>query len=286
MKSSIHIALVFITLRLNIPRMAVSSKDHQPALPVTAPTLTDSIVTYSLSNIHPLSNGCLKNGFLETEEIVKLLTSFVYADALDNIPGGIKNNVYFIIKNDDNVERQKKGDHSEFPDDCGVYNSNRGKDPKTYFIVNPEGTLQAVYKRGDQFCSEKRIKGKLVYLPLQTQPSLDILIGLNRKYSTLSNDSSYLRRVSWLGGHENHIAVVEYFKGYTESIQTGANVTDEITDIVHDTHLNVKRKLEHDEWSEPSCKKQSHNKKLNENNSQGNYFKRQTSIIVNQEILN
>ncbi|XP_076102019.1 uncharacterized protein LOC143071537 [Mytilus galloprovincialis] len=256
--------------------MAVSSKDHQPALPVTATTLTDSIVTYSLSNIHPLSKGCLKNGFLETEEIVKLLTSFVYADALDNIPGGIKNNVYFVVKNDDNVERQKQGDHSEFPDDCGVYNSNRGKDPKTFFIVNPEGTLQVVYKMGDQFCSEKRIKGKLVYLPLQTQPSLDILIELNRKYSTLSNDSSYLRRVSWLGGHENHIAVVEYFKGYTESIQTGANVTDEITDIVHDTHLNVKRKLEHDEWSGPSCKKQAHNKKLNENNSQDDLAENRT----------
>ncbi|XP_063432083.1 uncharacterized protein LOC134714621 isoform X2 [Mytilus trossulus] len=262
-----------------LPVTATTSTDYQPVLPVTATTSTDSILDNSISNmsnIHPLSNGCLMNGFLETEEIVNLLTSFVYPDALDNIPEGIKNNVYFIVKNDDNVERQKQGDQSEFPDDCGVYNSNRGKDPKTYFIVNPEGTLQMLYKRGDQFYSALRIKGNLIYLPLQTQPSLDILIELNRNYLTLSNDSSYLRRVSWLGGHDNHIAVVEYVKSYTESIQTSANITDEITDIIQDKLLNVKRKLEHDESSGPSCKKQAHNKKLNENNSQDDLAENRT----------
>ncbi|CAC5406025.1 unnamed protein product [Mytilus coruscus] len=176
----------------------------------------------------------------------------------------MKNNVYFVVKNDDNVERQKKGDHSEFHDDCGVYNSNRGKDPKTYYITNPEGKLQVVYKRGDQFCSEKRIKGKLIYFPMQSQPSIDTVIELNRNYSTLNNDSSYLRRVSWLGGHENHIAVVEYFKGYMQSIQIVANITDETSD----TPLNVKRNLEHDESSGPSSSKLVHNQKHNDNNSQ------------------
>ncbi|XP_052099805.1 uncharacterized protein LOC127734145 isoform X2 [Mytilus californianus] len=246
----------------DVPSKDVPSKDHQPALPVTATTTTNSIVVNSLANIHQLSNGCLKNGFLETEDIVKLLTSFLSSDAHDKIPGGIKNNVYFVVKNDDNVERQKKGDLTEFHDDCGVYNSNRGKDPKTYYITNPEGRLQVVYKRGDQFCSEKRIKGKLMYFPMQSQPSIDTVIELNRNYSTLNNDSSYLRRVSWLGGHENHIAVVEYFKGYTQSNQIVANNTDE------HIPLNVKTKLVHDESSGLSSSKLVQNQKHIDNNSQ------------------
>lgn len=96
-------------------------------------------------NIHSLSNGCLNQGFLDAEEVIKKLTSFLYEKAHDCIPDGIKNDVYFVVKNDENVKRRKKGAISNFSDDCGVYNNIKGSTAKSHFVTNPEGRLKMIY---------------------------------------------------------------------------------------------------------------------------------------------
>jgi len=53
-------------------------------------------------DIHPLSHGCLDRSFLETEDVVKLLTTYSESEAHDRIPEGSKNDVYFVIKNSRN----------------------------------------------------------------------------------------------------------------------------------------------------------------------------------------
>lgn len=207
---------------------------------------------------HPLSNGCLDKGFMETDVIVSLLTTYTYEQSHNSIPDGIKNDVFFVIKNNDNVTSRGKGARTCFFDDCGVWDSAKGSTPKTYFIGNHEdGTLKITHKKGEQFCYAKKVKGKKTFIRLEPQPSPESIIELVRTYSTLKKNSSYKRRVSRLGiGAKNSIAVVEYFgkfpglvphgnsKVNREYIRTPATVMSEKSDLLEcENLLNVCNKL-------------------------------------------
>lgn len=49
------------------------------------------------TNIHPLSNGCLHDSFVDADEPVRLLSSFSISESHEVIPNGEKNDVYFLI---------------------------------------------------------------------------------------------------------------------------------------------------------------------------------------------
>ena len=85
-----------------------------------------SIDNSDSDDIHPLSHGCLDRSFLETEDVVKLLTTYSESEAHDIIPEGSKNNVYFVIKNSGNTDKRSRGQQSSFSDDCGVWDTNKG----------------------------------------------------------------------------------------------------------------------------------------------------------------
>lgn len=59
--------------------------------------------------IHPLSIGQLEKRFLPVDKLLKLLTTHNYSESLNSIPRGIKNNVYFVIKNEENDEKRLEG---------------------------------------------------------------------------------------------------------------------------------------------------------------------------------
>ena len=246
----------------------------------------------SSDDIHPLSNGCLDGGFLEIEDIMKQLTTFTYDEAHDTIPNGEKNNVFFVVKNNTNADKRQRGIRSNFSDDCGVYNSAKGSTPKTYLTADTEGKLKVIYKKGDSFCYSKKVKGKKTFVPFENQPTLDSVHELTRNYSTLKKDSSFKRRVSWLG--DSHIALVEYFgifpglsphgnaKEETEYIGTPANVMSDMSNMLKcDNPLNVYNKLtlEHDVLSGPSSRRQVYDKKYKDQKKQrkeeiGHYISR------------
>ena len=138
---------------------------------------------------------------------MKQLTSFNYDEVHDTIPSG-QNNVFFVVKNNTNADKRQRGIRSNFSDDCGVYNSANGYTPKTYLTADTEGK-QVFYKKGDSFCYSKKVKSNKTFVPFENQPTLDSVHEFARNYSTLKKDSSFKRRVSWLG--DSHIALEKYF---------------------------------------------------------------------------
>ncbi|CAG2213397.1 unnamed protein product [Mytilus edulis] len=226
---------------------------------------------------HPMKHS--ENKFFS----VASLSSFTYEEAYNNIPGGIKNNVFFALKNSDNIERRKRGAISNFSDDCGVYDGPKGSTSKTYYVTDPNGVAKFVQKRKDTFCIIKTEKGKKNFIPLENQPAPDQVVELFRNYSTSKKDSSYKRRVSWIGGQTNPIAIVEYIgifpglsahgntKKDTEYLRTPATVMTEMSDLLQkETPLNVYNKLtlKHDELSGPTSRRQVHDKKYRDKKNQ------------------
>ncbi|CAG2224638.1 unnamed protein product [Mytilus edulis] len=258
------------------PQMDISDTDE---IDESCPLISNEDDT----KVHPLSNGCLLKGFMDVAELFRQLSSFTYEEAYNNIPGGIKNNVFFALKNSDNIERRKRGAISNFSDDCGVYDGPKGSTSKTYYVTDPNGVAKFVQKRKDTFGVIKTEKGKKNFIPLENQPAPDEVVELIRNYSTSTKDSSYKRRVSWIGGDTNPIAIVEYIgifpglsahgntKKDTEYLRTPATVMTEMSDLLQkETPLNVYNKLtlKHDELSGPTSRRQVHDKKYRDKKNQ------------------
>ena len=49
----------------------------------------------------------------------------------DSIPSGLKQNVCFVIRDDENENRRARGKNGKYADDCGVWNSKQGRVVKT-----------------------------------------------------------------------------------------------------------------------------------------------------------
>ncbi|XP_013388573.1 uncharacterized protein LOC106157457 [Lingula anatina] len=156
--------------------------------------------------------------FLDAPKVIKLLHS--EDPSTSSIPNGRKENTYFIVDNQGNVQRRNEGKKSIFDDDCGAW--VKGTSPVT--VMSQEGT-QLKFCDG-LYCVRKYINGKLTYQPLHPQP--EETVTLQRYYTTLKADNSYKRRVSWVQ-ERPHVALVEYvgkFPGRTphgNSTSSGRN---------------------------------------------------------------
>ena len=71
----------------------------------------------------------LDGAFLEVEGIIRVLAE--NEKPLEYIPDGVKENVYFVIKNEKNIMTRGRKNRSNFRDDCGVWESGKGTTPKT-----------------------------------------------------------------------------------------------------------------------------------------------------------
>ncbi|KAH3806304.1 hypothetical protein DPMN_134623 [Dreissena polymorpha] len=112
--------------------------------------------------------GKLENSFLETNKVIALITNTV--KGIDKIPPGLKSNVYFVMNNGDNHHKRNKNKRSSFNDDCGVWDSNTGASPKSFYVRDSDGDLTMLYKRNGQFCTRKKECGQCVYEPFENQP--------------------------------------------------------------------------------------------------------------------
>ena len=128
---------------------------------------------------------------METEDVVKLLTTYSESEAHDRIPEGSKNDVYFVIKNSGNSDKRSRGQQSSFSDDCGVWDTNKGSSPKTYYHVTSDGKLKNIFKNDRIYCTVKRVNKKRVYIPIEPQPSADSVYELSRSYASLKKDANY-----------------------------------------------------------------------------------------------
>ena len=110
-----------------------------------------------------------KNG-LQIEEIVTHLKGSTEADALEQVPDGPKENLFFMVDNQKNVERRSKGKQSEYFDDCGVWISKTTCTMKTVLLLDDSNNIiDRLYLKGEQYCIPKMVNKKRNLEPLTPQ---------------------------------------------------------------------------------------------------------------------
>lgn len=219
--------------------------------------------------------GSLDSGFLDTGTVVMLLLK--NKSGLPKIPGGLKENVYFVLDNSSNCDKRTKNKRSAFSDDCGVWDASSGASPKSYYLMHDNGDLSMMFLRKGIFCIKKQVQRKVEYIPLNPQPEMDKVVVIHRYYTTLKVDKLYKKRVTWLGegGLQSSLAVAEYvgkFPGLaphgnarqpTEYLRTPDIVMKEISDMTdkHKPHqIYNKLKQKYDEVTRPTGLQQIYDK--------------------------
>ena len=169
--------------------------------------------------------------FMEVDVAVRSILDC--QEPLDCIPHGTKENVYMIIRNDRNFERRQKGKHSEFVDDCGVWDSACGTAPKFTYVADKNlglCGLTKVYVRDGNYCTQHMVKRKTTYIPVDPQPDEDDILEVRRVYSALKKDKGYRRRVTYVTKMPPHVndtlpalALVEYMGDFPGGAPHGNN---------------------------------------------------------------
>lgn len=132
------------------------------------------------------------------------------------VPRGIKDNVYFVIDNELNIERRAQGKHSVFWDDCGVWDCKTGTSPKHFYVKNQHNHYSRIYLKKGVYCLEKQVSKRVSYIPIEPQPDPSDVLIVHRNYASNKLSALYKRKVTWLGNSGLcKIALVEY-KGQFE----------------------------------------------------------------------
>ncbi len=160
-----------------------------------------------------------KEKFMSTEDLITAFNQTT--DPLPQIPNGLKENVFFVIKN--YVDSSEPGgSHSLFKDDCGTW--SKGTSPKCQFLHQDSGRPTLVFDKTEQgmgFCIRKMAKGVPKFVTLKPKPDPDRIFTLRRYYTELKSCNAYRRRVTWLENSsisENYC--VEYIGSYPSKEMT------------------------------------------------------------------
>ncbi|GFO00684.1 hypothetical protein PoB_002718900 [Plakobranchus ocellatus] len=70
--------------------------------------------------------------FLETEKVIEILQRTSVNDTLSEVPRGKKDDVYFVVQNENNKDRRAQGKISQFWDDRGPWECNSTS--RSYFF--------------------------------------------------------------------------------------------------------------------------------------------------------
>ncbi|CAC5400570.1 unnamed protein product [Mytilus coruscus] len=96
-------------------------------------------------------NSTTRSDNFETTEVINLLSTFSEAESHDAIPQGTKNDVFFMLRNGNNITNRSNGKKSDFSDDCGVWDKNKGSTPKQFYQQTSNG-LRIIFKRDEAYC--------------------------------------------------------------------------------------------------------------------------------------
>jgi len=78
-------------------------------------------------------------------EVVSLLRNPSKSALLPRIPNGKKNDVYFPISNQRNIDRHRHGQPNVFDDDCGVWEKKTARHNKYLYLQVEDGCLKRVF---------------------------------------------------------------------------------------------------------------------------------------------
>ena len=179
--------------------------------------------------------------FVDPENILQLMIH--EKPCGKTIPTGVKENVLFVVDNNDNTDRQAKGKRPMYVDDCGIW-SDKASCKTHHYIISEDGCLEYVDKKNGQYV--KFVKGQRV--AVEPQPAADNIIVFKRYYISLKRDSSFRKRISTVIQCPDSmtrlktVAVVEYVGICPGNTMPHGNSKQNTCEYVR-TSCSVKRKL-------------------------------------------
>ena len=254
---------------------------------------------------NPAKGKLTPNCFMETSKAVNLLLNT--ETCYEHIPGGKKENVFFVLNNESNQAKREGKGKSSFSDDCGVWESGSGTTPATYYLLQENGDLRKTYYYKKLYCRQSRHKvdGKLkvVYTPLDPQPPPEKVVVIHRYYAKSSKDRKYEKRVTWFGkgGLQSKYAVAEYigqFPGLgphgnsrdpaSEYLRTPSFVIEEASELLKQNKPKMvyeELKQKYDEVTRPANVQQLRDKKKYEKGKEKPVHFRETNVADNIQHL-
>ena len=184
----------------------------------------------------------LEDKFLDPQNVLTLLLT--HRPSGKSVPRGIKENVAFVLENENNLVRNANGNRSCYVDDCGAWSST-GSCKTHHYIMAEDKKLDYVDKKNGQYV--KSVKGKRVVI--DPQPPVQKVIVFKRYYTCLKRDPSYKRRVSSVIQCPENMAdlkneiVVEYIGKFCQETVPHGNSKKTTSEYVR-TSCSVKRKFE------------------------------------------
>jgi hypothetical protein len=145
--------------------------------------------------VHKVQNntGDIENKNVAVEKAVSMLQNC--SEPLIRIPNGPKGQRYFIVDNKENMMRRKNGQHSQFYDDCGAWNSAGTATVKsTYLIQGSIHELKQIQIKGGVYLEYS--KGE--WHPFQSPPDKSKIVVICRAYYKLKRFPDFKRRITWI----------------------------------------------------------------------------------------
>ncbi|CAG2210675.1 unnamed protein product [Mytilus edulis] len=184
--------------------LSVSSTDIEP-------TSSDNDVTFP----KPDNTNTLQHGkFLSALDCWKAVQdkSHIFEDA----PPGNKSNTWFLVNNVDNMSRKTSNRHSKYYDDCGIWESSKGKVFHQDYLLSDN--FRTIFLKNDQYCTKVRQGGKTLFVPITPQPDSESIVTMHRYSTVLKENNSFKKHVTWFNSSFDNdlpsIAVYEYSGTY------------------------------------------------------------------------
>ncbi|CAC5399212.1 unnamed protein product [Mytilus coruscus] len=209
----------------NIKKLLVSSNDLEP-------TSSDNNITFPKpDNINILQHG----KFLSALDCWKAVQekSHVFEDA----PPGNKSNTWFLVTNVDNMSRKTNNLHSKYYDDCGIWESSKGKAFHQDYLLSDN--FRTIFLKNDQYCTKVRQSGKTLFVPITPQPESTSIVTMHRYSTVLKDNNSFIKHVTWFNSSFANdlpsIAVYEYSGTYslenaTNYVRTHQKTLEKVVD--------------------------------------------------------
>ena len=105
---------------------------------------------------------------------------------------------YLLVNNERNMNRISSGKNKkcDFYDDCGAWDHSKGNTCKTTYVVE-DSSLRHVELKNNQYCTKVRRQKKVVWVPLDPQPSDENIVTVSRYYATHGTDPSFEKKASY-----------------------------------------------------------------------------------------
>ena len=119
------------------PGVNISVNDVEPillsSLSIGTEEFAQDMSNTNVSN-YEQSNELLSGRFLDVEQLCEVLQGHPVTGS--SIPKGLKENTYFVITNENNMDKRNRGMRSNFEDDCGIWQTKSSSTKTTLFYHN------------------------------------------------------------------------------------------------------------------------------------------------------